>query len=192
MSVLYRDVLKLNKNWQVLGVVSVRKAMEDLASGQVTALNFVDGYPMPCKWEEWIKIPVADNEEHILCSHNRKIKLVRVIISVRFDKLIVKPPKLTLKNLRIRDKDTCIYTGKKLKPSEMSIEHIIPQSLNGKDTWDNVALAHRDVNSKRGNLPLEKVGLKLRWVPHAPRAKKPAELIENKHNYPEWELFLYK
>jgi 5-methylcytosine-specific restriction endonuclease McrA len=186
---LNNEVLKLNKNWQVIGVISARQCFEDMCADAVTALNCDDGYMIPMRMKEWMNLPIRENDDYISTAR-AKIRVPRVCIAVRFDKLIVKPPKLTLKNLRDRDKDTCIYTGKKLKPSEMSIEHVKPESLGGKTIWENVALAHRDVNSKRGNLPLEKVGLKLRYQPFAPRPAKPSELIQNKHKYPEWDLFL--
>lgn len=32
-----------------------------------------------------------------------------------------------------------------------SVDHILPQSLGGKDTWDNVHCAHRICNTRRGN-----------------------------------------
>ena len=35
-----------------------------------------------------------------------------------------------------------------------SIDHVVPISKGGKDTWDNVRLAHRICNSKRGNREL--------------------------------------
>lgn len=189
--ILNQDVLKLNKHWQVIGVISVRQAFEDMTAGAVTALRCEDGLMMPVRMKDWMELPVREDDDFVSTAR-QKIRAPRVVITVAFDKLIVKPPKLTLRNLRVRDKDTCIYTGKKLKPSEMSIEHIVPTSKNGKNIWENVALAHRDVNSKRGNKDLEDAGLTPRFKPFAPRGKKPDELIENKNQYPEWEMFLRK
>lgn len=188
-SILNQEVLKLNKNWQVIGVISVRQAFEDMAADAVTALHYDDGLMIPYRLKDWMELPIRDQDECVCTSH-RKIRAPKVVIAVKFDKLIIKPPKLTLKNLRERDKDTCIYTGKKLKPSEMSMEHVIPESLGGKTTWENIALAHREINSKRSNMPLEKVGLKLRYKPYAPKPAKPSETIKNKNNYPEWAIFL--
>lgn len=74
----------------------------------------------------------------------------------------------------------------------MSREHVVPQSLGGKDGWENEVLAHRDINSKRGNLPYEKVGLRKPVIPRAPREKPAAELIENRFGFPEWDLLLKK
>lgn len=190
-SSLDKDVLKLNKHWQVIGVISARQAFEDMAAGSVVALNCDEGALIPTNMKDWMLLHINEGDDFISTT-KQQIRLPRVVIASKFGKVFVTPPKLTLKNLRIRDKDTCIYTGKKLKTSEMSIEHIVPTSKNGKNEWENVGLAHKDVNSKRGNKELTDVGLTLRFKPFAPRGKKPAELIENKHSYPEWVMFLNK
>lgn len=187
--ILNQDVLKLNKHWQVIGICSVREAFEDMAAGAVTALQCDDSNLIPLKMVDWMKLEVRDTDDYIN-TIKQKVRVPRVVITVSFDKLFIRPPKLTLRNLRIRDKDTCFYTGKKLKPSEMSIEHVTPLSKNGKNIWENVALAHRDINSKRGNKDLEEVGLVPRFKPFAPRGRKPAEVIENKDRHPEWDIFL--
>jgi len=188
-SVLKNDVLKLNKNWQAIGVISVREAIDMLFSGSATALDCDQGSMTPTKLDDWLKLSVRDQDDFIQ-TVRYKIRAPRVVITVRYDKLIVRLPKLTLKNLRKRDKDTCIYSGKKLKDNEMSIEHIIPQSKGGKTVWENVALADRSINSRRSNKPLEDLGLKLRFKPFAPKPALPSEFIENKERYPEWEMFL--
>jgi len=191
MSKLNQEVLKLNKNWQVIGLSTVRKSLEDMAAGAVTGLYTADGQVTPLRWREWLNITVNDTDDYI-STVNSRVLIPRVIIATHFDKLIVKAPKLTMKALRERDKDTCIYSGKKLKPSQMSKEHLVPTSLNGVDSWENVALCDRDLNSERGNMSHEKFGKFPLWKPFAPRGKKPCEQITNKNNFPEWDMFLKK
>ena len=45
--------------------------------------------------------------------------------------------------------------GFKLTIKTRSVEHIKPHSMGGKTTWDNVALADKFMNSKRGTEPIE-------------------------------------
>ena len=42
-SILNCEVLKLNRRWQVIEVISVRKAFEDMSAEAVTALRCEDG-----------------------------------------------------------------------------------------------------------------------------------------------------
>ncbi len=186
MNKLGQEVYKLNKLWQLIGVVTVREALEDMAAGSVTALRFQEGNPVPYRMADWLKIEPDEKEPFIGMSNNRltglqrRIAIPRIIISIRYDKLVVKPPKLNMRNLRKRDGDTCQISGKKLKPSEMSMEHVIPVSHGGRKVWNNIVLAHRDYNSLRGNRPYHEVGLKLLRQPFEPRGRKPEEI------FPQW------
>jgi 5-methylcytosine-specific restriction endonuclease McrA len=198
--VLNHEVLCLNRNWMVIGTRPTRQAIQDLAADAATALFFDSaGNPTPYKWlpwrdedgiwhTGWIDLEPRPNIDDVIHTPRRAIVAPRVIIMVNFSRVIVKRPKLTMRNLRIRDQDTCQYTGKKLRPTEMSREHVEPVSCGGKTTWTNVVLVHRDVNSKRGNMPLDKAGLRLMRQPVAPRGRQPAEMITPV--YPEWEMFL--
>lgn len=47
--------------------------------------------------------------------------------------------------------------GKKITPETVSLEHIVPHSLGGKTTLDNLFLADKFENSKRGVKPIEEV-----------------------------------
>lgn len=192
MTKLNEDVLKLNKNWQIIGTMKVRQALSDMAAGAVTGLYINGDEFTPLRWREWINIPIERDDENYIQASKTKVKIPRVVICVKFNKLIVKPPKLTMKALRARDNDTCILSGKKLKPSQMSKEHLIPVSKGGKDEWENIGLCDRDLNSERGNMPYEKFGKKPLWKPVAPRGRKPSESIVNSQNYPEWDMFLEK
>ena len=187
--VLNYDVLQLNKNWQAIGLITVRQAFEGLFSGSLKALKCDENGIEPLNVNDWILLEVRNGDDCVRTSH-MEIRVPRVVITVRYDKLHILPPKLTLKNLRARDQDRCIYTGKKLRPEQMSIEHIVPTSKNGKHEWNNVALADRDINSWRGNRELKDLGLSPRFVPFAPRGRRPEEWIKNTHNFPEWDFFL--
>ncbi len=50
-----------------------------------------------------------------------------------------------------RQKGLCCWCGALIEPGQFSVEHIIPRSLGGKNTWANKAAAHVACNSKRGN-----------------------------------------
>lgn len=189
--VLNYDVLQLNKHWQAIGVITVRQAFEGLFAGGLKSLKCDYDSMEPLSIEQWLELEVRPEDDFVGTAH-RMIRAPRVVISVRFDRLHVQAPKLTLRNLRIRDQDRCIYTGKKLKPEEISIEHIVPTSKNGKHEWENVALADRNINSWRGNRDLKDMGLVPRFTPFAPRGRRPEEWIKNVHNFPEWDYFLKK
>ena len=182
-------VLVLNKAWQVIHVTSPRMAFVQMQGDAATALDTTDGAMLPTRWVDWVKLPIREGDDNVKTVRG-PIRVPQVIIAVNYDKVVAKAPKLSLRALRERDEDTCVYTGKKLKPAEMSVEHVVPVSKGGKTEWTNVALADKSVNNRRGNQPLEKVGLKLRRVPRAPKPRLPAQVIRNTHGLPEWDHFL--
>ena len=60
------------------------------------------------------------------------------------------------KTIWTRDKGKCQYCEKDLTIKDCTIDHVIPKSRNGLHTWDNVVIACRKCNQKKGNkLPEE-------------------------------------
>src|SRR5690606_6398766 len=55
---------------------------------------------------------------------------------------------LTRKNIMKRDGNRCQYCG---SSSDLTIDHVLPKSRNGKDTWDNLVTACNKCNHKKGN-----------------------------------------
>lgn len=183
--------LVLNAQWVVIGTKCVADALTDVAKGTYFALDIQPDYMLPLEWEEWINVPVRNGDDSIK-TPKLMVRVPRVIVAKGYKKVPVKKLKCNLRNLRKVHNDTCAITGRKLKPSEMSREHVKPVSLGGKSGWENEVLAHKDINSRRGNLPYEQVGLKTPVIPPAPREKPIAEMIENKYGFPEWEALLGK
>ena len=95
---------------------------------------------------------------------------------------------LTRKNLFYRDDSTCQYCGKKLK--DLTIDHIIPKSRGGADTWENLVTACHVCNNKKGNLTPEEANIKLLSIPRKPNyiafLKKFIENIDE-----NWKPFLF-
>ena len=182
---LQTEVLVLNRLWTAVRVCSAQEAFLMMAAGAATALDSF----VPVQWADWLKLPIRENDDQVGTTRGQ-VRVPRVIVAVNFDKMLRKRLKLNLTNLRKRYKDTCAYTGRKLRPSEMSKEHVLPVSKGGKTTWPNVVLAHRDINSKRGNRSLEEAGLKLKYQPTEPREVPAWMLIENTSGFKEWDRFL--
>lgn len=61
------------------------------------------------------------------------------------------------KKLRViaRDGLVCAYTGKEITPEEAEIDHVHPESKGGSDDYDNLVVASREMNRRKGTLSLE-------------------------------------
>lgn len=186
----HSTVLVLNRNWQAINVNSPMDALSMMYSGAATGLYVKENEFMnPIKWEDWINLPYDENYTYVN-TVNGKIKIPKVIILSRYNKVPKKRPKFTKRNIWARDGGVCQYTGKKLSPNEGNIDHIVPRSKGGVTSWTNCVLTHNKVNAMKGDKTPQEAGLTLLKEPVAPKDVPTTFFIRNVHNIKEWDLFL--
>jgi 5-methylcytosine-specific restriction endonuclease McrA len=186
----HETVLVLNRCWQAINVKSPIEAVSMMYDDSATAMDIRgDDYMVPLKWNDWVNLPY-DDEALYINTINFQVKIPKVIVLAKFDRVPKKRPKFTSKNIWIRDNGICQYSGKKLSPNEANIDHVIPKSKGGVTSWTNCVLAHKDINSKKADRTLEESGLKLIRKPFAPKELPVTFYIRNKHNIKEWNVFL--
>lgn len=183
-------VLVLNRNWQAVGVKTPAEAFGMMAAGNATALEIRgDDFMSPVRWEDWLRLPVREDDNSIGTVHG-PVRVPTVLVLARFDKVPKRRPKFCAKAIWERDGGICQYTGRKLKPSEGNIDHVVPVSRGGKSTWDNCVLADKKVNSRKGSRLPEEAGLQLLRRPFVPREVPVSQLIRNTYRVRDWEMFL--
>jgi 5-methylcytosine-specific restriction endonuclease McrA len=161
-----------------------------MATNVATGLD-IDGedHIRPVTWDEWITLPIRPQDNAVQTVRGA-IRVPAVIVAVNFAKVPKKRPKLCAKAIRERDGNRCQYTGKLLNPDEGSLDHVLPRSRGGKDTWENLVWSSKDINARKGNRLPQEAGLMLISVPRAPKEMPTTALIRNAHGVVEWELFL--
>ena len=183
-------VLVLNRNWQAINVRTPAVAFCQMATGVATALE-VEGENQirPVTWAEWIALPIRPQDEAVRTVRGA-IRGPSVIVLANFAKVPKKRPKLSARNIRDRDGNRCQYTGALLKPDEGSIDHVVPRSRGGRNTWDNCVWSSKAVNSKKGSRLPHEAGLKLLSTPRAPKERPVTALIRNPHDVADWKWFV--
>ncbi len=142
---LNKKVLVLNQNYEPLTISTVKRAVILLYSQKVEMV-----------------------EQYEATIHSVSMSMVCPSV-VRLRHYIYKPYRdvpLNRKNIMKRDNHTCQYCGKNSRP--MTIDHVIPKSFGGKDTWENLVCACLKCNSKKGNRTPEAAGMKLLRKPKKP------------------------
>lgn len=185
MLVNARIVLCLNSAWQRIGYKSVKQAIKDMTAGGhgepvALALDIVyplkeDGNPdfsqtismNPTKWEDWIVLPVR-SFDLFLNTPRIQVRVPTVIISPNFHKMPKRLTKPTKQNIWERDKRRCQYSGKLLTRKEATLDHVIPKSRGGRNTWKNLVLADKKINLMKKNRLNEEIGLQLIKEPSSP------------------------
>ena len=82
-------------------------------------------------------------------------------IKVPYKKII-----LTRRNILKRDGHKCGYCGRADLP--LTIDHVVPKSKGGDDSWENLVAACLPCNNRKGNRSPEEAKLKLKIKPYAP------------------------
>src|SRR3954471_19800136 len=183
-------VLVLNRNWQAINIRTPAEAFCQMATGVATALE-IDGedHMRPVTWEEWVTLPIREQDQAVQTVRG-PIRMPTVIVLANFARVPKKRPKLCAKTIRDRDGNRCQYTGKLLRPEEGSLDHILPRSRGGADSWENLVWAHKQVNARKGNRLPQEAGLRLLTVPRAPKELPVTALIRNAPGIADWKLFV--
>jgi len=142
---LNRSVLVLNQSYEPLHVCSVRRAIVLVFRGRAEVVEELDSYIHTVS--QLFPIP----------------SVVRLGFYVRVPP---KPLALSKRNVLKRDEHQCQYCGTKRGP--FTIDHILPRSLGGKDTWENLVCACNSCNNKKGDRSPHEAGLALRKKPRTP------------------------
>lgn len=183
-------VLVLNKNWQAINVKSPQDAFCMLATGAATGLDIDEaGNMTPITWDRWLSLEVRSSDNFIKTVRG-SIRIPTVIILCRYNQVPKKRPKFSNKAIWERDQGICQYTGKKLKPGEGNIDHIVPKHKGGQTNWTNCVLSCSKINAKKANRTPEEVGLKLLRQPFVPKELPTTLYIKNTYKIPEWNYFL--
>lgn len=190
-SILHKNiVLVLNRNWQAINIQTPAEAFCQMATDVATALDIQgDDWMTPAKWESWKELPVRE-EDCSIGTASGPIRVPTVIVLSNFARVPMKRPKFNSRNLWVRDKGRCQYTGRDLRPGEGNIDHVMPRSRGGGTTWENCVLAAKEVNTRKANRTPEEARLKLHRQPKAPREVPVTALLKNIHGISDWEPFL--
>ena len=70
--------------------------------------------------------------------------------------------------LYARDKHICAYCGNRFEDRNLTIDHVLPKSKGGKNTWVNCVTACRTCNHKKADRTPEQARMHLLYVPYSP------------------------
>ena len=157
--------LLLDSSFSPVEVIDWKRAIILLLTGRAEAIDNYDDIN--------IRSP---NESFRLPKTLRLFNIHRSSRTVKFSRF----------NILFRDHFECQYCGKHGNAKELTIDHVIPVSRGGDNSWENVVTACGPCNSKKGNKLLKEMGVKLKIEPARPRWT-PQVIIKLKENDPlEW------
>lgn len=143
---LDRAVLLLNHNYEPLTTCSAKRAIIMVWSG---------------------KAEMVESTGQCVHSINMSIDIPAIIRLLIFVKIThISSIQLTKQNIIRRDHGVCQYCGTKEGP--MTVDHIVPRSHGGGETWDNLVCACSRCNNVKGDRLPHEAGMMLLRAPFKP------------------------
>jgi 5-methylcytosine-specific restriction endonuclease McrA len=194
-SALSCNVLMLNRLYMAVRVINVRRAMSLLYQDLAEVVSVEDGKYLSYDFESWVEVSEAkrrfEPEQHdwirTVRFHIAVPKIVRLLV---YDKLPRTAVKLNRRNLFARDQSRCQYCGRRYPTSELSLDHVVPRSHGGTNSWDNIVCACVRCNVRKGGRTPEQAGMALVARPKRPHRSPVLSIKLSESKYASWKQFL--
>lgn len=185
--VLSLPVLLLNRFFAPVSIATARRAFVLLYGGAARALD--DGGDSH-DFDTWFHLPLRGNDD-LLPVVGGAVRVPRVLHLTRYERAPRFVVRLTRKNLMIRDGFQCQYCSRRPSQRELNLDHVIPRSRGGADSWENLVVSCRGCNLKKGRRTPTEAGMALLRAPHVPRWSTATQIrLVTRKPYEQWEPFL--
>ena len=203
VSALESSVLVLNSGYTAVRITNARRAfillIREAAEVVTTDAGQFQTYDLAAwiLWSELVRTGSsfdAQVEEHDPPDWVQTPRLViavpRVIRLLRYSGRPQREVRLTRRNIHARDLGRCHYCGKRFPSRELTVDHVIPRSLGGRDTWENLVTACVPCNSRKGSRTPQGANMHLHRTPTKPRTNPTIVQRLKSPKYRVWRLFV--
>jgi 5-methylcytosine-specific restriction endonuclease McrA len=194
--VLDTSVLVLNRYYSPINLTTARRAFCMLFARIAEAVAVENETYRNFDFPSWAELSsyrasldgVADHEW--VRTSSVVLMVPRIIRVLRYDKSRPYRVRLTRKNLYFRDRNTCQYCGRRLKAKDLNIDHVVPRSRGGTDTWENLVCACVACNIRKGSRLPEEAEMTLIRPPYRPTLNPAIVAHIGNKQYASWKSFL--
>ena len=196
IAALNADVLVLNRLYVAIHIINVRRAFSLLARSLAEVIGtegedqFV-GYDF-ASWQEVSEYKrqfEAHRHDWVRTVRN-EIAAPRVIRLLRYDRIPKMSVQLNRRNIYARDKNRCQYCGRHLPTSELSLDHVVPRSRGGENSWENIVCCCVRCNVRKGGRTPREARIRLIRKPVRPRRPPLLDLRSRDRRYECWQAFI--
>ena len=138
--------LVLNAGYEPLSVVSFKRAVVLVMNHKATVLESDNAHPVRSVSGEVERPSVIILTHYVHVPHGRSVPVSR-------------------RGVLRRDFHRCAYCGK----SASTVDHVVPRSRGGRDSWENLVACCLRCNNVKGNKTLAEMGWDLAVSPMPPR-----------------------
>ena len=180
-------VLVVNRFFQPVQITSARRAFLLLFGGAALA---IDELGEMHDFGAWRSLPVRPHDDELPVVGGT-LRVPRVLHLRRYERVRRPVIRLTRKNVMLRDAHQCQYCGRRPPVRDLNIDHVLPRSRGGGDSWENLVTACRLCNLRKGWKTPEEAMMRLLHVPTPPRWTSTMQiLLGTPSPFEEWTPFL--
>lgn len=189
------NVLVLNRHYLAVRVINVKRAFSLLFRELAEVIHVEDGKYVSYDFSEWCELSelAREFEPHAhdwIRTVRFDIAVPRIIRLAIYDRLPQQQVKFNRRNIYARDGSRCQYCGKKFATTDLSLDHVVPRSLGGVTSWENIVCACLKCNIKKGGRTPEMAGMQLITPPKKPRRNPVLTIKLADNRYASWKAFL--
>jgi len=194
-SALDCSVLVLNRFYLAVRVVNVRRAMTLLYRGCAEVITIEEDSYSNYDFDAWCEISQFHSlekqpgEDYLKAVHF-DLQVPRILRLTRYERMPKSTVRFNRKNLFARDNHACQYCGVSRPPNQMSLDHVIPRSMGGKTTWENIVCCCLVCNSRKGGRTPHQAGMRLLSKPIKPTTNPAMVIPLEDPRYASWKSFL--
>jgi 5-methylcytosine-specific restriction endonuclease McrA len=183
---VHASVLVLNRSYMPIHVTTARRAFSLLYQGLARA---IDKHYQTFDFESWSELAIEAHDQTIGLV-DRIVKIPKVIVLIAFDRMPRRHVRFSRHNIYARDNNTCQYCGVQFPRSELNLDHVVPRSLGGTSTWENIVCSCLSCNRRKGGMTPQEAGLRLLRHPRRPKWTPMMGLLVTEIRHREWLPFL--
>ena len=181
-------VLVLNRVFQPVRISTARHAIKLMFTDSAQALT-ADGN-LICL-EQWLKLPVREGVDDYIQHVNGQLRVPRILHLRHYARRREPQVRLTRRNVMMRDAFQCQYCARRAPAVDLDIDHVMPRSRLGADSWTNLVTACQPCNRKKGRRTPQEANMPLLRLPRQPHWSTVVQLLAGTaRRYKEWEPFI--
>lgn len=188
------QVLVLNRLWQAVNIIGVKRAFAMLVQEHASVIKTVDGSFQVMSISEWIEYSLAnetaDGSDSIQTVKYR-LRVPKVLLLGRYDKMPTKEVKFNKYSIFERDGYRCQYCGEGFREEQLNLDHVIPRDQGGKTSWENIVTSCIRCNTRKANRMPHQASMHLSVRPTRPKRRPFVHFKVGRDVEPDWKYFLY-
>ena len=168
---LDQRVLVLNRLWQPVNIVGLRRALSLVLRGRASVLHPHAGEQRVFPADAWLEHSRRHPPAPAIAIRTPSLDLIppRVVLLGEYDRVPRRDIRFSRRNVYLRDGHACQYCGRRYPEEELNLDHVVPRDRGGVTNWENIVTACIRCNARKGNRLPTQAGMELRRAPARPR-----------------------